>query len=125
MLPYLSQSPHHTVTFFAFKTVAFIEGKKVEVHIVPPGTKGMIIKPRVLYFMINEEIRWQGNLFFPGLFDGEHIFKLREVDSNTTLFIHSENFKGILIPFFKKMLGQNTRDGFNAMNEKLKELCER
>ncbi len=103
----------------------FIEGKKVEVHIVPLGTIGMIIKPRVLCFKIHEEIRWQGNLLFPGLFDGEHIFQLREIDSNTTLFIHSENFKGILIPFFKKMLDQNTRDGFNAMNEKLKELCER
>jgi hypothetical protein len=42
----------------------------------------------------------------------------------TTTFKQSENFKGILVPFFKKSLDNNTKKGFEEMNRKLKELAE-
>jgi hypothetical protein len=41
-----------------------------------------------------------------------------------TTFKQSEIFKGILVPFFKKMIENNTKKGFEAMNQKLKELAE-
>jgi len=43
----------------------------------------------------------------------------------TCTFIHGENFNGILISLFRKMLHNNTRRGFEMMNESLKERCER
>ncbi len=38
-------------------------------------------------------------------------------------FIHGENFSGVLIPFFKKMI-LDTKKNFEAMNEELKKRAE-
>jgi hypothetical protein len=100
-------------------------GKKITVRIEPPNAKGMTFKPRVLVFIANKELRWLGHLLFAGLFDGEHKFELIDNGNGTTTFIQSEKFKGILVPFFKKQLDNNTKRGFEEMNMKLKELAER
>lgn len=100
-------------------------GKKITARIEPPGAKGMTFKPTVLAFDANKEFKWIGRLFLPGLFDGTHQFRLIDQKDGTTLLIQSENFKGILVPLFKKMLDKNTLDGFRAMNQKLKEEAEK
>lgn len=100
-------------------------GNKIETKIEPPGKKPMIFKPEVLAFEATKELRWIGHLMVPGLFDGEHKFELTENKNGTTLFKQSEKFSGILIPLFKKMLEVNTVNGFNQMNQKLKELSEK
>jgi hypothetical protein len=99
-------------------------GKKITARIEPPNAKGMTFKPRILVFNPNKELRWLGHLLFAGLFDGEHKFELIDNGNGTTTFIQSEKFKGILVPFFKKQLDNNTKKGFEAMNIKLKELAE-
>ena len=98
--------------------------KKIEVRIEPPDASGMTFKPNVLSFDKNIGFRWLGHLFFPGLFDGEHIFELRDNGNGTTTFIQREQFKGILVPLLKKMLDNNTRRGFEAMNNALKDRVE-
>jgi len=108
--------------------VKYIKGtvavnNKIETHIAPPGANAMTFKPRVLKFDTNKELRWLGHLLIPGLFDGEHIFELM-ANGNTTTFVQREEFRGILIPLFKKMLDVNTRQGFEAMNKALKERAE-
>jgi hypothetical protein len=95
------------------------------VHIAPPGAKGMTFKPKVLIAKTNSEFRWLGHLLFAGLFDGEHNFTLNDNGNGTTTFTHSEVFKGILVPLFKKQLEANTRNGFIGMNDKLKVLAEK
>jgi hypothetical protein len=65
-----------------------------------------------------------GRFILPGIFDGEHSFLLIDNGDGTTTFIHKENFRGILVPFMKKQLDNNTRRGFEEMNNKLKELAE-
>jgi hypothetical protein len=100
-------------------------GAGISVHIVPPGKKGMILKPTVLAFVRNREFRWKGKLLTGGLFDGEHAFELIDNHDGSTLFVHSERFSGILIPFFKQMIDVHTLNGFKLMNEKLKETAER
>ena len=90
----------------------------------PNDAKGITFKPRVLTFDVNTDFRWLGHLLFPGLFDGEHRFQLIDNGNGTTTFIQSEKFRGILIPLFAKMLNTNTKNGFVAMNEKLKQLAE-
>ncbi len=100
-------------------------GHRIAVRLEPPGGNGMTFKPKVLAFDMNKEFRWLGNLFFPGLFDGEHIFELIDNGNGTTTFRQSEKFKGILVPLFKKMLDTTTKNAFNLMNMKLKEIVEK
>ena len=102
-----------------------LKGNKITVRLEPPKAKGMTFKPNVLVFETNKEFRWIGHLLFPGLFDGEHKFELTDNGNGTTTFKQSESFGGILVPLFKKMLDNNTTNGFNLMNKKLKEMAEK
>jgi hypothetical protein len=99
-------------------------GHKINVHLTPPDAKSMTFKPKVKVFEKNRELRWLGRFILPGIFDGEHSFLLIDNGDGTTTFIHKENFRGILVPFMKKQLDNNTRRGFEEMNNKLKELAE-
>lgn len=99
-------------------------GNKITARIEPPEAKGMTFKPKILAFKTNKELKWLGHLLFAGLFDGEHKFELIDNGNETTTFRQSEKFKGILVPLFKKMLDNNTINGFNEMNKKLKDLAE-
>lgn len=94
-------------------------GNKIKV--VMPG---MTFKPTVLVFDPPREFRWLGHLFFPGLFDGEHIFELVDNMDGSTTFRQSEKFSGILVPFFANTLDTRTRNWFEEFNEKLKKLVE-
>ncbi len=99
-------------------------GNIIIARIEPPGAKGMTFKPKDLHFEKNKELKWLGHFLFPGVFDGEHKFKLIDNRNGTTTFIQSEKFKGILVPMFKNQLHNITKKGFVAMNQKLKELTE-
>jgi len=85
----------------------------------------MTFKPKVLAVEPNKEFRWKGHLLIPGLFDGEHIFELIDNGNGSITFVQREQFKGILVPLFKKMLDNNTKRGFEQMTAKLKELAEK
>lgn len=105
-----------------------ISGKKeidaqLTVEIQPPENKTMVFKPIVLDVVENKEFRWKGKLFFKGLFDGEHFFKLSQTKEGTTLFTQGENFSGILVAILARML-VDTETGFELMNHALKEECE-
>lgn len=99
-------------------------GQKLKAFLQPPSAKGMTFKPKVLIVNPKQEFRWVGHLLFPGIFDGQHNFKLVDNGDNTTTFIQSENFKGVLVPFLKKMIEVNTVQGFQQMNEDLKKEVE-
>lgn len=99
-------------------------GNTITARIEPPKAQGMTFKPKVLTYETNRELKWLGHLLFAGLFDGEHKFELIDNGNATTTFRQSETFTGILVPLFKKQLGNNTKKGFEEMNKKLKELAE-
>ncbi|MEL7003637.1 MAG: SRPBCC domain-containing protein [Bacteroidota bacterium] len=84
----------------------------------------MKFRPTTKVFEENKEFTWQGQLFFPGIFDGRHSFVFTDNGNGTTTLIHKEDFSGILIPFTKKKLDTDIRQGFKSMNEKLKALVE-
>jgi hypothetical protein len=102
-----------------------IIGRNFNVRIEPPEAQGMSFNPVLLAFEPNNEFRWKGKLFVKGLFDGEHQFKLLKKLDGSTTFIQSEKFSGILVPLFSKMIDNNTRKGFELMNEKIKEIAEK
>lgn len=100
-------------------------GLKISAKLEPPDAKGMTIKPTILERDDERKLRWLGQLVFPGLFDGEHIFELTDNKNGTTTFIQKELFKGLLVPLFNKFLDVNTRKGFELMNQKLKSESEK
>ncbi len=87
--------------------------------------QGMTFKPVVLTFIEHTELKWIGRLWFKGLFDGEHTFKLTDNGDGTTNFEQSENFSGILVKLFAKNLDRDTKNGFEQMNKELKILAEK
>lgn len=99
-------------------------GGKLDIRLEQPGSKGMNIAPNLLAFEPGKELRWIGHLLVPGIFDGEHCFELHDNGDGSTTFIQRENFKGILLPFLKKMLNTQTRAGFELMNQALKARVE-
>lgn len=100
------------------------KGSYIEVILHPPLKKAMLFKPKILVYDTLREFRWIGKLGISRLFDGEHVFILKDNNNGTTTFIQYERFRGILVPFLNKMLNTSTKEGFNQMNEALKKRCE-
>ena len=99
-------------------------GARLEVTVQPPGgSRAMTFKPTVLAAEPGRELRWLGRVLLPGLFDGEHGFRLERTAGGCRLH-HGETFRGVLVPLFVRML-ENTEQGFGACNEALKQRVER
>ena len=100
------------------------EGATWNVEIHPPGGRMLKFAPKCTKMETGKRFQWKGNLFMPGLFDGEHIFSLARLGDNETLLQQSENFSGLLVPIFWKSMYAKTLTGFNLMNQQLKERVE-
>ncbi len=87
--------------------------------------RGMTFKPTVKTRTLNTELKWLGSLLVPGLFDGEHRFRLEARSHDRTDFIQEERFTGILVPLLWKWIASDTEKGFHKMNEALKQRAER
>ncbi len=99
------------------------EGDVIKVTIKPPSGKPMQFEPVVLRFNEPKEFRWKGKLFFIGVFDGEHYFKIDSLGGKS-VFTHGEQFSGVLVPFLRGVIA-DAEKGFNLMNKALKEQCEK
>jgi hypothetical protein len=100
-----------------------VPGEKLRVHIKPPGGKGMTFNPMVLAAQPARELRWKGKLLLPGIFDGEHFFKL-EPSGDGTRFVHGEKFTGLLVAVMGASSFDQIERGFRDMNEAIKERAE-
>lgn len=100
-----------------------VEGHPLRVQLSLPEGRDYRLKPRLVRFEENRELRWRGHLLLPGLFDGEHFFRLEEVGPGRTRFIQGENFEGILVRFSGRTITRAAR-GFVYMNEALKRRAE-
>lgn len=109
--------------FIRFISGELKEGQKLQIRISPPNEKEMSFSPVLIRSIPGRELRWSGKLLFKGLFDGEHYFGLEEIDENTTLFVHGEYFSGLLVGLMPSVLEQ-TKVGFEQMNQALKKTCE-
>ena len=99
-------------------------GGKLEVYLQAEGADGMTFTPTVLKVEKNREFRWLGKLGVSGIFDGEHIFTVQPNADGSVLFIHREEFNGVLVPLVLAMIEDDTRRGFNDMNRALKKRSE-
>ena len=92
--------------------------------ISPPGGDPMDFAPRILRFDENKELRWLGTLLTPGLFDGEHYFRIEDAGGGKVRFVQGETFTGILAVLAWGAVETGTTKGFEAMNEALKDRAE-
>lgn len=98
-------------------------GEKLSVFIQPPGGKGMRFPPIVLSAQPEAELRWKGRLVIPGLFDGEHYFRLSPADGRTRVE-HGEIFRGLIVALMPAFSFANIEAGFEAMNQALEARAE-
>ncbi|MBA3492031.1 MAG: SRPBCC domain-containing protein [Rubrobacteraceae bacterium] len=98
--------------------------EQLVVRMRPSGTRGMTFRPTVMKAEPNRQLRWLGHLLVPGLFDGEHISEIEELDRSRVLFIQREVFKGLLVPLLARSLDKDTQRGFEEMNRALRERAE-
>jgi hypothetical protein len=90
-----------------------------------PGKNAMTFRPTVLEVDEERELRWRGRLIIPGLFDGEHYFRIEPVGSARTVLTHGEYFSGILAGTVLSRTRDPIREAFVAMNRALKERVEK
>ena len=96
------------------------EGERIKVRL-----KGMTFRPTVLKFEPNSEFRWLGHLVIPGIFDGEHYFRVEQSEADPVRFVQGERFTGVLVPLMSLVgLFKSTLEGFDEMNRALKERAE-
>ena len=100
-------------------------GSRLDVQLQPPGGRGMRMHPTVLAAAPSQELRWLGHLGFPGLFDGEHRFRIEPLGTDRVRFVQEERFTGLLAPLVFRLIERGTRQGFEAMNQALKARAER
>jgi hypothetical protein len=98
-------------------------GEKLTVVISGPSGREWTIRPRVLVVAEASELRWKGQLFVPGLVDGNHFFRLIDLGDGRTRFVHGEDFSGIFVKFVTGMFTDVAR-GFVFMNQALKRRVE-
>lgn len=90
-------------------------GSHLQVKLQPEGASAMSFTPLVVHAEPKKHFAWRGKVLVKGLFDGTHSFRLEPQADGQTLFIHEEQFAGVLVPLFKGMLSRlpKTFDRFN------------
>lgn len=99
-------------------------GARLDARIQPPGGRAMRFRPRLLAANPDRELRWLGHLGVPGVFDGEHSFRIEPLDTDRVRFVQEESFAGLLAPLVLRFVERGTRQGFEAMNRALKARAE-
>lgn len=102
-----------------------VEGSQLTVRLQAPGHKPMTLRPTVTTAEPGRSFSWLGRLWTKGLFDGHHHFRIEERADGMVLFTHFEEFSGLLAPILMRIIGDDTRAGFELMNDALKERVER
>ena len=99
-------------------------GTRLRVLLQAPGGRAMTFKPVVQAADESREFRWLGRLALPGLFSGEHRFRIEPTGDGRVRFHQEETFRGLLVPLMARSLDRDTKAGFEAMNRALKERAE-
>lgn len=98
-------------------------GEKLSISIRPPGGRTMTFRPVLLVVDPGRELRWQGRLVLPGIFDGQHFFRISK-GKGRTMFEHGEQFEGLLVAALSSTRLAQIEHGFMLMNEALKARAE-
>jgi hypothetical protein len=101
-----------------------VKGAKLRVRLGSAGRNDMTFRPVVTKMQPEKTFRWLGHVLLPGLMDGEHNFQIEAIGENATRFIHSENYRGLLVWIYGRLEPDYGESNFVAMNEALKKRAE-
>lgn len=101
-----------------------VGGRRLHVRLEIPGGKPMEVKPVITRAQTNKALSWKGSTWFPGLFDGEHKFRIEEMHPEKVRFVQEEVFKGLLVPLIFPRIQFGIREGFEKMNMALRDRAE-
>jgi hypothetical protein len=101
------------------------EGAHLSVELRPPGRRATTFRPTVTRVESGRELRWLGHLLVPGIYDGEHRFRV-DPEGDGSRLTQSERFEGLLVGVVNRWLGvgASVEAGFEAMNGALKSRAE-
>jgi hypothetical protein len=99
-------------------------GGRLTIRSQPPGGRTIVLRPMVVAWTPPTELRWRGTFISRLLFTGEHGFRLEQLDSARVRFHQDETFSGVLVPLYGRLRLTRTREGFDQMNEALRERAE-
>jgi len=99
------------------------EGGRVAVTIRAPGRKPVTFKARVHRLDPGRELRWRGQWYVPGLFDGEHALTVEPLEGGRARFGSHEAVTGLLLPLLGKPMRQS-QAGFEQLCAAVKERAE-
>ncbi len=99
-------------------------GRRLTVRAEPEGGRAMRFRPTVLSVDPNRQLVWRGHLLFPLLFSGRHLFRIDPLNGDRVRFTQSERFSGVLVWLVLRLVGAQTKRGFEAMNQALKQRAE-
>jgi len=97
------------------------EGGQIITDIVPLNKA---YPAKLLSFKPNQEMVWKGKQIAEFIMAGEHYYRLKSIDENTTELQHGEYFTGLASWFIPTSLSDKMKNTFIAHNEALKKLIE-
>jgi hypothetical protein len=71
-----------------------LAGGRIAAELHPPDSAGMTIRPVLLKVDPARELRWRGQFFFRGLFDGEHVFEIHPAGTGKALLSSANTSRG-------------------------------
>jgi hypothetical protein len=89
-------------------------GARLEVTIRAPGVRAVTFRPRVLDLEPGRLIRWKGQLWVTGLFDGRHELRVEPLGETRSRFTTHEEVSGLLVPVLGKVM-RASQKGFEQM----------
>jgi hypothetical protein len=100
-------------------------GGRLSLTMQPVVARRVTVRPTVLEVSPGRRLRWLGRVGAGGLFDAEHSFTIRDLDTGGAQLAQEELFRGLLVPLAARSLTRHTLPAFHAMNQALKERAER
>lgn len=89
-------------------------GARLQVTIRAPGVRAVTFRPRVLDVEPGRLIRWKGQLWVPGLFDGRHALSVEPLGETRSRFTTHEEVSGLLVPVLGTVM-RASQNGFEEM----------
>jgi hypothetical protein len=99
-------------------------GERVKIHIKMPN-RALTLQCTVLELAPVQKMRWKWCIFWDRIYCGEHSVQIEPQGEGRVHIDHREVFNGILLPFFKKQIDTQTRQGFESMDQSLKAHAEK
>lgn len=98
---------------------------KLHLKLAIAGAEPYEFKPRISQWEENIVFGWLAITGLRGIFDGEHIFELKNRGNGKTLLINREEYRGILSLIMKNLpMMKDAPEGFEIMNQEIKDYIE-